>query len=264
MSVFLMYHEVGEDAGCEHRYVVSPSAFAEQLAHLRKNGYEVADVGRALAHANPVRRRVVLTFDDGAASDRLVAAPLLLEQGFGATFYVVPNFLGRPGFMTEAQVVELAQMGFEIGSHSMNHRYLTDLDDADLHEEVAGSKARLEEILGAPIAHFACPGGRVSGRVEQAVKEAGYRSLATSHVGRNGARTDPFRLTRVAMYRHTSLPHFARLCRGQGLLARQLPETLLGAAKTLLGNSAFDRARSLVLSVANGWTSARPPASRAT
>src|SRR5262245_4406196 len=121
MAVVLMYHQIGDAPAAERRYAVHAESFREQLAHLAAGGYEVVGIGQALAHPETRRRRVVITFDDGSASDYEVAAPLLAQRGFGATFYVVPGRLGREGSMTEAQVAELSRAGFEIGSHSMTH-----------------------------------------------------------------------------------------------------------------------------------------------
>jgi peptidoglycan/xylan/chitin deacetylase (PgdA/CDA1 family) len=246
MSVYLMYHQISDESS--DRYVVSPQAFRDQLDGLAAAGYEVVSVGHALAQPVARRPRVVMTFDDGSVSDRLVASPFLLEHGFGATFYVVPTCLGRPGFMTEAQVLELMRAGFEIGSHSMTHPYLTDLDSDALEREVAGSKRLLEKILGRAVRHFACPGGRVNRQVQAAARAAGYDSVATSRPGVNRPEDDPYSLARVAMFRYTSLTDFARICRGEGMWGRRLPELVLGAAKRLLGNSSYDRLRRVLLS----------------
>jgi peptidoglycan/xylan/chitin deacetylase (PgdA/CDA1 family) len=248
MAVFLMYHEIGDVAHAELRYTVSELSFREQLAELASGGYEVLSTGQAIARPQGRRPRVVMTFDDGAASDYEVAAPLLARHGFGATFYVVPSFLGRAGYMTEAQIVELAEGGFEIGSHSLTHAYLSDLTDSQLQPEVAGSRLRLEQILGQPVRHFACPGGRVSRRVRNAVIAAGYTSLATSRTGVARADADVFALPRVAMYRSNSAVEFARVCRGEGLFARRLPEVARGFAKQFLGNDSYDRLRQRLLS----------------
>lgn len=252
MAVFLMYHHIGGDPNADRRYVVSERDFGAQLAHLHAAGYEVVSVGRALAQPESSRRRVGITFDDGSESDWKTAAPLLERYGFGATFYVVPGLLGRPGYMTEDQLVELMRMGFEIGSHSMTHRYLTDVDTATLRTEVVGSKTRLEDLLGRRVRHFSCPGGRVDRRVREMVEEAGYDSLATSQVGIHRAGGDVYRLARVAMYSSTTAADFQRLCRGQGMAARRLPEMALGAAKRLLGNASYDKLRRLLLRHAHG------------
>jgi peptidoglycan/xylan/chitin deacetylase (PgdA/CDA1 family) len=256
-ATFLMYHQLGAASVTEPRYVVSEAGFRAQLGRLKSAGYEVTSVGHALAQPIRQRPRVVVTFDDGAESDRTIAAPLLLEHGFSATFYVVPGLLGRRGYMTEVQLRELAGLGFEIGSHSLTHRYLSDLAAEALDEEVLGSRHRLEDILGRPVRHFACPGGRVSRAVVEAVQAAGYESLSTSRLGRNHAGTDRFNLSRFVVFRHTSLAQLEHACRGEGLLMRRLTDALLAVAKNALGNGAYDRLRRLALGGSPGTPAVR-------
>jgi peptidoglycan/xylan/chitin deacetylase (PgdA/CDA1 family) len=243
-----MYHRIGSmGPGQEPRYVVSTEAFRAQLAHLRGSGYAILGVGGFLARS-ATTPAVVLTFDDGCDTDLTLAAPLIAEHGGSATFYVVPQLLGRPGYLAEGQVLELSRLGFEIGSHSMTHVYLNDLDDGQLRYEVEGSRARLEDILGRRVWHFACPGGRNSARVRAAVRDAGYTSLATSAAGLNTPRSDAFALRRLDVQRGTSPVEFARLCRGTGLYRRRLRGIVLDAAKSVLGNGDYDRVRRRLLS----------------
>ena len=248
-SPFLMYHGIGAASGRDDRYTVSEASFRAQLNYLHLSGYEVLSVGDALATLPRKRPRVVLTFDDGGETDLRTAAPLLLDHRFGATFYVVPGLLGQPGFMTEAEVRELAGLGFEIGSHSLTHVYLDDLDDVALATEVNGSRRRLEDLLGRRVRHFACPGGRCNGRVVAAVRAAGYESLATSISGLNPPRANPFQLRRLDVQRNTSLESFVRLCRGQGITERRVRELVLGTAKSVLGNGRYDRVRRALLNI---------------
>jgi peptidoglycan/xylan/chitin deacetylase (PgdA/CDA1 family) len=251
---FLMYHEIErpgvptvESGGGYLRYVLTEADFREHIAALRRSGYTATAVGQALARRWPVGRRVVLTFDDGAVSDRLVAAALLNENGFGATFYVVAGFLNRRGHLSVSHLRELAGLGFEIGSHSMSHRWLSDLDTAGLRDEIVNSKDRLQQVLGAPVQHFACPGGRLSRAAVRLAREAGYLSLATSQLGLNDAGTDPFRLRRIAIHRGTSARHLLRLCEGRDLAFRRVREGLLHAAKAAMGNRRYDKVRTMLL-----------------
>src|SRR5262245_41021375 len=114
-TVFLMYHEVERPGWptCRRepgylRYVIPEASFLAQLDHLREHGFQGLSVGTALAGRPAAQRAVALTFDDGCETDLLVAAPLLCERGFGATFYVVAGFVGKPGFLTGPQVRQLA------------------------------------------------------------------------------------------------------------------------------------------------------------
>ena len=264
-AVFLMYHELEvegrplcEDEPGYTRYVVSAEDFRQHVSHLRSNELRVMSVGEALddlasnakTESDGTKRRgprVVITFDDGCETDLLVAAPLLKDAGFGATFYVTVAHLGRRGYMSEGQLRELVRSGFEIGSHSLTHSYLQDFTDERVRAEVAGSKERLEQLTGEHVAHFSCPGGRWDARVARAAREAGYESVVTSRIGVNTATTDRFRLSRVAVTRGIAPEDFGRVARGEGLAARRARVAVLDVAKRVLGNSIYERLRSTVL-----------------
>jgi peptidoglycan/xylan/chitin deacetylase (PgdA/CDA1 family) len=192
-------------------------------------------------------KRVCITFDDGCETDLLCAAPALKGLGFGATFYITLGFLGKPGYLSEAQVRELHALGFEIGCHSQTHPYLTDLDERRLVDETTGAKHRLEQIIGTKVKHFSCPGGRWDHRVLVAVKKAGFRTMATSRTGINDASTNPFELSRVAVLREMSVEQVTRMSRGEGLLQKRVKESARELARNLVGNSAYDSLRSMVL-----------------
>jgi peptidoglycan/xylan/chitin deacetylase (PgdA/CDA1 family) len=253
-KVYLMYHEL-EVPGrtlceCERgyvRYVVTESSFKDQLAHLKSNGFRGVNVSEALDYEDVQGCEICITFDDGCETDLLVAAPLLEEFGFSATFYVVAGFIGRRGYLSRDQVCELSRMGFEIGCHSMTHAYLSDSNLDRLRIEIAEAKERLEQVVGKRVAHFSCPGGRWSRCVAQVAEEAGYQSVATSRIGTNSKATDRYRLARVPVMRHTTLAKFSRLCRSKGLIIPQSRETVLAAAKSVLGNSIYDRIRTSLL-----------------
>lgn len=259
-AVYLMYHElaqpgralVDEDPGYA-RYAVAESDFRQHLSHLRANHVRGLSVGEALAakakdeSAADEHERVVITFDDGCETDLTVAAPLLEEAGMNATFYVVSGHVGRRGFMSQTQLRELSARGFEVGSHSVTHSLLTDLAPERVRAELSESKDALEQMTGRRVAHFSCPGGRWSALVARLAEESGYESVATSRVGSNDASTDRFRLSRVAVMRHTTPADFDRCVRAEGLLRRRAQDAVLSLAKRALGNGAYQRLRSSAL-----------------
>lgn len=262
-AVYLMYHELEREGRelCQRepgyvRYVLAEQDFKQHLSQLKTQDLRGLGVGASLdtqvarAGSSPdasAPPHVVITFDDGCETDLLLAAPLLEEAGCGATFYVVTGFLGQRGYMTVRQVRELSERGFEIGSHSHTHSYLTDLGDRQLRAEIRDSKERLEEMTGKRVEHFSCPGGRWDERVAEVAREAGYRSVSTSRPGINSRASDPFALRRVAVMRGTSGAELVRLARAEGLLRQRAQEFALGAAKRLLGNSIYEKVRGAVL-----------------
>ena len=259
---FLMYHELlaggrsparqGEGYA---RYVIDDAVFREHLDLVRSAGAVGVAVGAALGAGDAMTpgtgeagdAHVVLTFDDGCASDLSVAAPMLREAGFGATFFVTVGHLGTPGFMTHGQLRELADAGFEIGSHGMTHAYMSDLDVAGIRSELTDSKAALEDLAGCAVQHFSCPGGRWSRVVADTAREAGYRSVSDSRPVGNAPSADRFRLGRFAITKTTTPADIARVALDGTLGSLRFRSLALGAARAVLGNRMYERARSILL-----------------
>ena len=255
---YLMYHEI-ELAGRQVvqntpgyvRYVVNEKEFSDQLEWLAGAGFEGVNVTTAIGAPATTQKVVAITFDDGCETDLLAAAPLLKRHSFNATFYLVAGFLDRHGYLTTSQVRSLKDLGFEIGSHSMTHSYLRRLNDTQLRAEIFESKDRLEQLTGSKVDHFSCPGGRWDSRVSDLAREAGYLSVATSEIGTNSDKSDPYHLLRLAILRGTSPESFSSLCRGEGLALRRIKSAILDGAKDFLGDSTYDRLRTRVLGQAS-------------
>ncbi len=251
-TIFLMYHELAQTgrALCNSepgytRYVVPASEFRTQMETLAQRGWCGKDVTRAM-HAFD-GKSVCITFDDGSESDLLFAAPALKQVGFSATFYITAGFVGKPGYLSESQLRDLSSLGFQIGCHSLTHPYLTDIDANRLREETKGAKDRLEHSIGVAVDHFSCPGGRWNQRVVDAVKAAGFKTMATSRTGVNFAGTNPFALARFAVLDRTTTDELMRACRGHGLFQIQFREKARDTIKSVLGNSAYDSLRALII-----------------
>jgi hypothetical protein len=250
--VFLMYHELeipGRDL-CQAapgyaRYVLPGGVFRAQMNHLKDQGWHGLSVSQALAF--PPGPNVAITFDDGCETDLLQAAPILRQAGFSATFFITCGRLGTAGYLSTSQLRELSAQGFEIGCHSMTHPYLTELDEAGLRYEICEAKSQLEQIVGSPVNHFSCPGGRYDHRVRSMARSAGYRTLATSDIRANSPRTDVFSLGRVAMLRNFPLSTFAAICECR-LLSRMRAQSMLReTARRILGNTLYDSVRDSLL-----------------
>lgn len=133
--------------------------------------------------------RILITFDDGNESDHGIALPALLRRGMKAMFFICSGRVGMPGFLDAPQIRELAAHGMAIGSHGVCHLPWRSLDAGRLQDEVAGSRKRLEDLLGGNVDCAACPFGAYDRRVLRALKNAGYRSVFTS----DGGECDPGR-----------------------------------------------------------------------
>jgi peptidoglycan/xylan/chitin deacetylase (PgdA/CDA1 family) len=178
----MLYHHVVPGGGSPVLYV-TPGGFEQQLQFLQSNGYQsvsFADLANCLEYGTPLPERpVILSFDDGWENQYQYAFPLLQKYGFAGTFYVVSGYIDHQNFMTTEQLKTMMAAGMVIGGHSHTHPALAGIGSGRLHDEIAGSKAWLEDRLGVAIDSFAYPYGSYSSATVAAVKAAGYRTART-------------------------------------------------------------------------------------
>jgi len=206
----LAYHSVSDEPrDGTLRWSVSPSDFDEQMALLRERGRTTLTVGR---YVEVLRRRVplpprpvVVTFDDGFADLATDALPTLRRHNVSATAYVITSRLGAHPALDFAQLADLNEAGVEIGSHSDTHRPLDCLPRAAVHDEIAGSRARLEDWLQVAVTSFAYPYGYHSRVVRQAVIDAGYTSACAVKNALSHPADDVFAIARVLVERTTGV-----------------------------------------------------------
>jgi hypothetical protein len=118
------------------------------------------------------------SIDDAHPAD-LRVAELLEKHGLPGTFYFpINNSEGAP-VLSCAAMREIAQH-FEIGSHTLDHRFLTSLDDAAALRQITLGKAALEDRLGGPVRGFCYPGGRYRRRHVDMVRAAGFDYARTT------------------------------------------------------------------------------------
>lgn len=135
-------------------------------------------------------RLVVLTFDDSALSHYTVAAPLLRDYGFGATFFITEGFdfrTNKEDYMTWEQIAELHRMGFEIGNHTRDHVGINDAAVPRLSEQLDGINEQCRKHgIPQPVT-FAWPANATS---EKAF--AGLRQKGIVFARRGGAPEYPY------------------------------------------------------------------------
>ena len=95
------------------------------------------------------------------------------------------------------QAREMAGSGIEIGSHTVSHPILTNVDAPRLDTELRNSRSEIENELQRENIHFCYPNGNVSERERNAVEKAGYASAVTTQISlcENGA--DKFLIPRI-------------------------------------------------------------------
>jgi peptidoglycan/xylan/chitin deacetylase (PgdA/CDA1 family) len=210
----LCYHAVSERWPAA--LSVTAERLEEQLGLLVRRGYRGATFHDAVV-APPAPRTLAVTFDDAYRSVLERAFPILSRLELPGSVFVATDFAGAnpmawPGIdrwlggpyepelagMSWSELGELAEAGWEIGSHTRSHPHLTQLDDAALAAELRESKEACQERLGRPCRSLAYPYGDVDDRVVHAAGKAGYEAAGT--LPKRFIRPRPLEWPRVGVY----------------------------------------------------------------
>ena len=146
-------------------------------------------------------RPIVLTFDDGYDDNYQAALPVLLRQGMRASFFVVTGKMGQPGYLSWPQAAKMRDQGMEIGSHTVHHYTLTEINLKEMERELRGSRLMLESNLSITKAVFANPFGETAPAVVALLEKTGYQAACSSVVGLNRAGENLFMIRRMSVPR---------------------------------------------------------------
>jgi peptidoglycan/xylan/chitin deacetylase (PgdA/CDA1 family) len=228
---------------------VTPEGLASQLELLVRRGYRGATFLDAVSDA-PAPKTVVVTFDDALRSVLDLGLPILARLGLPATVFVPTDFPADPeramcwkgieGWiggehekelrpMSWDELDGLAELGWELGSHTRSHPRLTSLSDPQLAGELDGSKRELEERLGRPCRTIAYPYGDHDDRVAAAAGRAGYVAAAT--LPTRLPRPRPLYWPRVGIYRMDDMRRYRAKVSRLVRLARATPLWPEGASQ---------------------------------
>ncbi len=230
MSVpILLYHQIGQrphpGVPFDALYV-SPSRFAAQMHWLNRLGYRGLSMRDAWPYITGQQqdRVAVVTFDDGFRNVLDHAAPVLNALGFTATNYFVANQIGGGNVwdrdigvphtpcMTLAQLREWHGLGHEVGAHTLDHVHLETVGLRSAVRQIGDSKRALEDMIGAPVSHFAYPYGEFNLAHARIARESGFASATTTRRARARPQDDRFALPRIYVRRKHSIAEFlARL-----------------------------------------------------
>jgi peptidoglycan/xylan/chitin deacetylase (PgdA/CDA1 family) len=167
-------------AAAERHYWLHSEQFRSHLDHIRRGGYRLAllnDFWKGDRTTSSPETAVVVTFDDGLASDYEVAYPLLAAAGAQAEFFLNTSTIGQQRYLSWQQIREMQKAGLSFQSHSHDHVDLTRLGIVALERQLRASKELLEDRLGSSVRFFSVPYGLLNRRVVDAARQVGYRAV---------------------------------------------------------------------------------------
>ncbi|MBU0587312.1 MAG: polysaccharide deacetylase family protein [Gammaproteobacteria bacterium] len=173
--------------------------FRDQLTDLSRRWKFITPVQfeRVMRGEEPLRQdSLLLTFDDGFASNSQVAEQVLKPLGMQAIFFVVTEFVDQrdrldarrficdrlkagtePDALPEhwfnmgwTDLAHLIEQGHVVGAHTATHeRLLSDVPEDVLRHEIINGADRLEDRLDVAVRHFAYPFGDFRSFSQQAM-----------------------------------------------------------------------------------------------
>ena len=134
--------------------------------------------------------RIAVTFDDGYQSVLKNAIPVMRQWLIPATIFITTGCLGKkPNWvspdhayvsevvLSEEQLMELSEDLVTIGSHSVTHPQLSEVDKGVVKRELNESKKVIERIIQKPVILFALPYGSYCKDVIQDCIDSGYEKI---------------------------------------------------------------------------------------
>ncbi len=214
IAPILLYHHVNGDYA-ENRYSVSIPEFSDQMRYLYDNGYTAITISTLvdviLYGGELPAKPIVITFDDGNIGVYENAFPIMQSYNFPGVFYIVASRIRDvEGFVNVEQINEMADAGWEIGSHSFTHQDITQNHDiADY--EIRQSKITLEAALGVDINTFAYPFGEIDDLVIQVTINSLYRAGMGLGLSKTHTLYNLFYLNRIEIQGDYSFDRFVEL-----------------------------------------------------
>jgi peptidoglycan/xylan/chitin deacetylase (PgdA/CDA1 family) len=211
----LCYHAVSPT--WRATFSVTPDTLERQLSLLVRRGWQGATFRDAVLDP-PASKTLAVTFDDGFASVFERAEPILSSLGLVATVFVPTSFVPGEEALTWEGIEswgaspdahelrcmgwdalgELADRGWEVGSHTQTHPHLRRLSDEDLREELHESREEIRERVPQGCLSLAYPYGEVDARIAGIAEEVGY--LAGACLSHSLAERGPHLWPRVGVF----------------------------------------------------------------
>jgi len=209
----LMYHAVydeekGEEPYGDYSLFVEKKEFEKQMNHLKSVGY--TPIFLSEIDKNKYEKPIVITFDDGYENVYTNAYEVLKRIGFKFNFFIISGWLGDP-YVTSEQLKELSNGEYvEIGSHTVSHVKLDELDYKEQEKQLKESKEILEKLLNKKINTIAYPYGSYNKDTLKIVSKY-YDYAVSTKPGLNGKNKNNYKLKRYNIPSDMSLDEFKKI-----------------------------------------------------
>lgn len=225
ISVF-MYHYVRavdpNDTPTTHGLSVTPQNFQSHMTMIRKladeqkitlmtgENFEKAFIKNCF----PDEKIWIFTADDAWVDTAEQLAPIAHKMQIPFIFGVIAESINKRGFVTDVQVIELANNPlFTIASHTSHHFDHTTLSESQEEFEICDSKKTLETLIKKPVNLFIFPLGKIGKNSIKYLEKCGYSLGWSTDYGTDfhGNYEEKYIMNRIRIHHDTSAKFFENL-----------------------------------------------------
>ncbi len=234
----LMYHQIVENRAStpfgDNHMVIDLAPFQQQMNYLKANGWKTIapeDLDNwLLLRKNLTDKTVLITFDDGLLSLQKYAYPLLSENGFQATSFLITSRIKQQAQPWDDQAFqyvglkEIRETGdvfsFQHHTHGMHLRrpatrepYLTTATSEEIKADIDLGRFQVSKAFDMQdpnIRYLAYPFGQFNETSKKAVSAAGIRMAFTTNPGNVKLGDNRYELKRQGISPIHSLKDFEK------------------------------------------------------
>ncbi len=199
----LAYHSISNEYN--DLLTISPKRLEKHIIFLIKKQFEIIDI----QNIEKIKKKsFVITFDDGFEDFYINGFKLLKKYNISPIIFICPNLIGNffegKKILNINQIKELSNNGVIIGSHSLTHKRLTEIENKkEMYEELYNSKKKLEDLLTQNIDYFCPPYNCINHQIEQLILELGYKKIFISPLNNyKYYNQNPNYIVRTPIYRN--------------------------------------------------------------
>ena len=219
----IMHSSTGEDYKAIDDYI-GLELLEQEFQYLLSNGYTFCWI-EDLWNLDNIEKPIIMSFDDGWASNYNNLLPLIKKYNTKVTLFVVPGNIDSVdktshgsgisrynAYMTTEELMEMINTGLvSIQSHSMNDPadFLSE-EDYTIESEIKDTKLFLTRLTGLEPIAFAYPNGQKNAFVEGIVKENfRFAFLSDSNSVWTTGTTDNMSIPRFRLDKNESIDYFS-------------------------------------------------------
>ena len=174
----LCYHNIKKQASKVTAYTINADNFEKHIKILSDQGYKSVLPDEVLAQLGGKKilpsKSVVISFDDTRWEHYHIAKAILEKYGFRGTFFIMTVSIGKPGYMTSAEIKKLYDDGHAVELHTYDHQDMRKLEAKDWNIQVDRAMQTIQKITGKSPEFLAYPFGVWN---ENAIREIKSRGL---------------------------------------------------------------------------------------